>query len=48
VSSFAGVNVGERTNVTGSVLRLIKTEVYTEALDAASVIVEGGAQIADG
>ncbi|MGM8885172.1 methionine synthase [Psychrobacter sp. 1U2] len=43
------VNVGERTNVTGSkkFLRLIKTEVYTEALDVARDQVEGGAQIVD-
>jgi len=43
------VNVGERTNVTGSkkFLRLIKTEAYTEALDVARDQVEGGAQIVD-
>lgn len=43
------VNVGERTNVTGSrkFLRLIKTEEYAEALDVARDQVEGGAQIVD-
>ena len=43
------VNVGERTNVTGSkkFLRLIKNEEYTEALDVARDQVEGGAQIVD-
>jgi 5-methyltetrahydrofolate--homocysteine methyltransferase len=43
------VNVGERTNVTGSkkFLRLIKTEAYTEALDVARDQVEGGAQVVD-
>lgn len=43
------VNVGERTNVTGSkkFLRLIKNEAYTEALDVARDQVEGGAQIVD-
>lgn len=43
------VNVGERTNVTGSkkFLRLIKNEQYTEALDVARDQVEGGAQIVD-
>src|SRR5699024_1909922 len=43
------VNVGERTNVTGSkkFLRLIKTEAYAEALDVARDQVEGGAQIVD-
>ncbi|WAI88619.1 Methionine synthase [Psychrobacter sp. SC65A.3] len=43
------VNVGERTNVTGSkkFLRLIKTEAYLEALDVARDQVEGGAQIVD-
>ncbi|REG96296.1 methionine synthase [Flavobacterium aquicola] len=43
------VNVGERTNVTGSrkFLRLIKEEKYEEALDIARQQVEGGAQIVD-
>jgi 5-methyltetrahydrofolate--homocysteine methyltransferase len=43
------VNVGERTNVTGSrkFLRLIKEERYEEALDIARNQVEGGAQIID-
>ena len=43
------VNVGERTNVTGSrkFLRLIKDEKYDEALDVARTQVEGGAQIID-
>jgi len=43
------VNVGERTNVTGSrkFLRLIKEEKYDEALDIARNQVEGGAQIID-
>ena len=43
------VNVGERTNVTGSrkFLRLIKEENYEEALDVAREQVEGGAQIID-
>ncbi len=43
------VNVGERTNVTGSkkFLRLIKEENFTEALDVARHQVEGGAQIID-
>jgi 5-methyltetrahydrofolate--homocysteine methyltransferase len=43
------VNVGERTNVTGSrkFLRLIKEEKYEEALDIARNQVEGGAQIID-
>lgn len=43
------VNVGERTNVTGSkkFLRLIKNEQYTEALDVARDQVEGGAQVVD-
>jgi 5-methyltetrahydrofolate--homocysteine methyltransferase len=43
------VNVGERTNVTGSrkFLRLIKEEQYEEALDIARNQVEGGAQIID-
>ncbi len=43
------VNVGERTNVTGSrkFLRLIKEERYDEALSVARDQVEGGAQIID-
>ncbi|NMH27237.1 methionine synthase [Flavobacterium silvaticum] len=43
------INVGERTNVTGSrkFLRLIKEEQYDEALDIARGQVEGGAQIID-
>ncbi|WP_116786917.1 methionine synthase [Flavobacterium psychrotrophum] len=43
------INVGERTNVTGSrkFLRLIKEEKYEEALDIARAQVDGGAQIID-
>lgn len=43
------INVGERTNVTGSrkFLRLIKEEKYEEALDIARAQVEGGAQVID-
>lgn len=43
------VNIGERTNVTGSrkFLRLIKEEKYEEALDIARAQVDGGAQIID-
>lgn len=43
------VNVGERTNVTGSARfkRLIKEEQYDEALDVARQQVENGAQIID-
>ncbi|RTY89720.1 methionine synthase [Flavobacterium sp. RSP46] len=43
------VNIGERTNVTGSrkFLRLIKEEKYEEALSIAKEQVEGGAQIID-
>lgn len=43
------VNVGERTNVTGSAKfkRLIKEESYDEALDVAKQQVENGAQIID-
>ncbi|AWA29637.1 methionine synthase [Flavobacterium magnum] len=43
------VNIGERTNVTGSrkFLRLIKEERYEEALDIARAQVDGGAQIID-
>src|SRR5436190_22175271 len=43
------VNVGERTNVTGSrkLLRLIKEEKYEKSLDIVRQQVEGGAQIID-
>ncbi len=43
------INVGERTNVTGSrmFLRLIKENRYDEALEVARQQVEGGAQIID-
>ena len=43
------INVGERTNVTGSrkFLRLIKEEKYNEAISVARDQVEGGAQIID-
>ncbi len=43
------INVGERTNVTGSrkFLRLIREEKFDEALDVARDQVEGGAQILD-
>ncbi len=43
------VNVGERTNVTGSrkFLRLIKEDKYDEALAVARDQVEGGAQVID-
>ena len=43
------VNIGERTNVTGSrkFLRLIKEELFDEALSIARDQVEGGAQIID-
>lgn len=43
------VNIGERTNVTGSrkFLRLIKEEKYDEALEVAREQVDGGAQIID-
>jgi len=43
------INVGERTNVTGSkrFARLIKEELYEEALEVARNQVEGGAQILD-
>ena len=43
------INVGERTNVTGSrkFLRLIKEESYEEALEVARNQVEGGAQVID-
>ncbi|MCO4822105.1 MAG: methionine synthase [Flavobacteriaceae bacterium] len=43
------INIGERTNVTGSrkFLRLIKEENYNEAIDVARDQVDGGAQILD-
>jgi 5-methyltetrahydrofolate--homocysteine methyltransferase len=43
------INVGERTNVTGSrkFLRLIKEDKFDEALEVARHQVEGGAQIID-
>ena len=43
------VNVGERTNVTGSrkFLRLIKEDRFEEAVEVAREQVEGGAQILD-
>ena len=43
------INVGERTNVTGSArfLRLIKEELYEEAISVALQQVESGAQIID-
>lgn len=43
------VNIGERTNVTGSRMfaRLVREEKYEEALSVASQQVEGGAQILD-
>ncbi len=43
------VNVGERTNVTGSLMfkRLIKEEKYEEAIAVALNQVEGGAQVID-
>ncbi|MGB0918498.1 MAG: methionine synthase [Flavobacteriales bacterium] len=43
------INIGERTNVTGSrkFLRLIKEEKFDEALSVARDQVEGGAQILD-
>ena len=43
------VNVGERTNVTGSALfrRLIREERYEQALDVARAQVENGAQVID-
>ena len=43
------INVGERTNVTGSrkFLRLIKEDQYDAALSVAREQVEGGAQIID-
>lgn len=43
------INIGERTNVTGSrkFLRLIREELYEEALEVARGQVDGGAQIID-
>jgi 5-methyltetrahydrofolate--homocysteine methyltransferase len=43
------INIGERTNVTGSkkFLRLIKEGLFEEAIDVARDQVEGGAQIID-
>src|SRR5258708_22977993 len=43
------VNIGERTNVTGSArfLKLIKEDKFDEALDVALDQVRGGAQIID-
>jgi 5-methyltetrahydrofolate--homocysteine methyltransferase len=43
------INIGERTNVTGSrkFARLIKENKYEEALDVARQQVEGGAQVLD-
>ena len=43
------VNIGERTNVSGSIkfARLIKEENYAEALAVARTQVEGGAQVID-
>ena len=43
------INVGERTNVTGSkkFARLIRSENYEEALSVARHQVEGGAQVLD-
>jgi len=43
------VNIGERTNVTGSrkFLRLIKEDLYDEAIEVALEQVKGGAQILD-
>jgi len=43
------VNIGERTNVSGSIkfARLIKEENYAEALTVARTQVEGGAQVID-
>ena len=48
-SNINFVNVGERTNVTGSrkFLRLIKEDNYTDAIEVARDQVEGGAQIID-
>ena len=50
VNEFTGfVNVGERTNVTGSrkFARLIAEEKYEEAIEVARDQVEGGAQVID-
>jgi 5-methyltetrahydrofolate--homocysteine methyltransferase len=46
---LAFINIGERTNVTGSrkFLRLIREEKYEEALEVARAQVDGGAQIID-
>lgn len=43
------INIGERTNVTGSrkFLRLIKEDKYEDALSVARDQVEGGAQVLD-
>ncbi|MBD1586308.1 methionine synthase [Pseudomonas typographi] len=43
------VNVGERTNITGSAkfARLIREELYSEALEVAQQQVEAGAQVID-
>ena len=48
-SNINFVNVGERTNVTGSrkFLRLIKDDNYSDAIEVARNQVEGGAQIID-
>ena len=48
-SNINFVNVGERTNVTGSrkFLRLIKDDNYSEAVEIARDQVDGGAQIID-
>ena len=48
-SNINFVNVGERTNVTGSrkFLRLIKEDNYSEAVEVARDQVDGGAQIID-
>ena len=48
-SNMPFINVGERTNVTGSkkFLRLIKEGNYTDAVEIAREQVEGGAQIID-
>jgi 5-methyltetrahydrofolate--homocysteine methyltransferase len=49
IKELGFVNVGERTNVTGSkkFLRLIKNEQYEEALSVALDQVEGGANVID-
>ena len=48
-SNMPFINVGERTNVTGSrkFLRLIKEGNYTDAVEIAREQAEGGAQIID-